>query len=221
MAGYFRVAFEGEYYNQKIVNVFRYRSNDWLANSGNPFDDVLGVMDEIILELKEKFLLCMQGDYTLENVVGVGYNDAYQIVTASPLIRNLHEKGTYGNNTTNGAPSCAILSLRCGEQHQVSNVGKSTRNRGYLAVGPLDDTAIDSYGHLSDGYAEVLDGLGQRCDNTINSVGAWTSLIPIRIHEKHTTVLGQKVLLWRTYSDVLGYSVRRVASYRRSRQPEA
>ena len=52
MSGFGRVAFEGEFYNQSIVNVFWYRSTAWLPNQGNPFDDVLAFVDAVIAELK-------------------------------------------------------------------------------------------------------------------------------------------------------------------------
>lgn len=221
MAGFFRVSFEGEFFNQKVVNVFHYRSDNWVPGGGNPFDDTLGALDDVIAKLETPYLDCMSTLYTLENVVGVGYDDAYEIVTPSPLIRNVHDAGHYSAGTTNGAAPCAILSLRCGAQTQINLAGHSLRNRGYLAVGPLDDSSVDNYGHLSTAFASNLDLLGQAVDDTIIGVNLLATLVPIRIHEKWTTILGKKVLLWRTYSDVLGYSTRRVASYRRSRQAEA
>lgn len=221
MAGFFRVSFEGEFFNQKIANIFHFRSSNWIPGSGNPFDDTLAALDDIIAKLKTPYLDCMSTLYTLENVVGVAYDDAYEIVTPSPLIRNVHEAGHYSSGTTNGAPSCAILSLRCGNQAQISGTGHSKRNRGYLAIGPLDDASVDNYGHLATAFASNMDLLGQAVDDQIIGVNLLATLIPVRIHEKWTTIIGVKTLLWRTYSDVLGYSTRRVASYRRSRQPEA
>lgn len=221
MSGFIRVAFEGEYFNQPIVNVFHYRSDTWSPLGGNPFDDVLSGMDAIILELKSTFLNLMNSNYTLVNVTGVGYDDQYKIVTASPLVRNLATPGTNGPDATNGAAPCAILGLRCGQQHQINGIGESLRNRGYLTLGPLSDASVDNYSHLLPAFAALVDVFAQHVDNSIVSLDAMATLVPVRIHAKWNKVLLSHVLAWRTYSDVLGYTVNRVASYRRSRQPAA
>jgi hypothetical protein len=221
MAGFGRIAFEGEYFNQKIVNVLHYRSSDWAPLGGNPFDDVLAFVDGVIANVQTQLLACMSDNYTLVNVTGVGYDNDYSIVTASPLVRNVNLPGTRGSGDTNGAAGCAILGLRCGEQVQINSIGKSKRNRGYLAVGPLQDVDTDDYSHLPAGITGVLNTLGQHVMLPITLLLPTVTLQPVRIHEKWATVLGVKVLQWRTYSDILGYTVRRVASYRRSRQPEA
>jgi hypothetical protein len=221
MSGFCRVSFEGEFFNQQVVNVFHYRSATWLPGGGNPFDDVLATMDDIITELKTEFLNNMNPNYTLANVKGVGYDDAYGIVTSSPLVRNLGEAGTAGIGVTNGAAPCAIIGLRCGEQVQINGLVKSKRNRGYLAIGPLSDTWVDDFSHIVPSIITNLDGFAQLVDNQIVSLGAMGTLIPVRIHEVYSQPPLPHVLVGRTYSDVLGYTVNRVASYRRSRQPEA
>lgn len=222
MAGFFRVAFEGEFFNQKVVNILHYRSTDWLPGGGNPFDDVLGALDDVIAEVKGTFMSCMLNQYTLSKVTGIGYDDTYNIVTGSPLVRSLNESGGRQAIANNGAATTGIISLRCGEQVLINGVtGKSKRNRGYLAVGPLADVDVDSYSHLSTECQGLFDTFAQHLDNQIVGINLLATLIPIRIHEKWTKVLNVPVLSWRTYSDVLGYAVNRVASYRRSRQPEA
>jgi hypothetical protein len=221
MAGFARVSFEGEYFNQQVVNVFHFRSSGWLPGQGNPFDDVLNFVDAVITEYEASFLAMHDADYTLENVKAVGYNDTYGLVTSSPLVRNVHAVGTKSGGATNGAAPCAIIGLRCGDQVQINGTGNSKRNRGYVAVGPLNDADVDNYSHLSTAQASLIDAFAQHLDNQITMLVPAVTLIPIRVHEKFSTVLGLKVLDWRTYSDVLGYTVNRVASYRRSRQPEA
>ena len=221
MSGFGRVAFEGEFYNQSIVNVFWYRSTAWLPNQGNPFDDVLAFVDAVIAELKADFLACLPTDYTLRKAVGVGYDDAFEIVTASPLVRTIDESGDIGATLGMGAAQCAIVGLRQGEQVQISGIGKSARNRGYLAVGPLLEAQVDQYSHLVPAMTSALGNFAEHLDNGITVVAPAVTLTPIRIHQKYVTVLGVRQLLWRTYSDVKGYSINPVASYRRSRQPEA
>jgi hypothetical protein len=221
MAGFGRIAFEGEYYNQQIVNVLHYRSTDWGPGDGNPFDDVLAILDAVILKLKTTYLLLFPPDFTLRQVTAVGYDDHYNIVTSSPLVRTIGEIGTSGYTAGMGAAQCAILGFRLGEQATINGVGKSKRNRGYLALGPIGEQAVDNYSHLVLNQSLLTGNLGALLDDQIIMVAPSITLIPIRVHEKWQGVFGNRVLLWRTYSDILGYSVNAVASYRRSRQPEA
>jgi hypothetical protein len=221
MSGFFQVAFKGEYFNQAIVNILHYRSAEWLPGQGNPFDDTLAALDAVVLKTKTALLNCLPTDYTLQTVEGVGYDDTYKIVTPSPMVRTISAAGTYSDTLSMGAAQCAIISLRCGGQVQINLLGQSLRNRGYVAIGPLPEAAVDNYSHLTATPEARLDVLAQTLDDSIIMLAPAVTLVPIRIHEKWANILGVKVLQWRTYSDVLGYAVRRVASYRRSRQPEA
>jgi len=221
MTGFGKVTFKGEYFNQAVVNVLHYRSDNWSPLGGNPFDDVLTFVDAVIAECVPAFLSCLPHDYTLRTVEGVGYDDHYQIVTASPLIRTVGSAGTNPTDVTNGAATCAIISLRCGPQAQINGAGTTKRNRGYLAVGPLTDSAVDNYSHITSPTSTYLDSFAQHVAAQINVPLSLIDLKPIRIHEKWTKVGLLKILDWRTYSDVLGYRVNAVASYRKSRQPEA
>jgi hypothetical protein len=219
MSGFGKITFKGEYANQPVVNVLHYRSTDWLPGGGNPFNDVLAFVDAVILTVKPKLINTLPSGYKLNDVEGVGYDDTYNIVTASPLVRTVNEFGTAGTGDTNGSAPCMIIGLRCGEQVQINNLGKSKRNRGYLAIGPTIDGAVDVYSHISGIQFALNELLAQAVASPVVVLLPPCTLTPIRIHEKWTTVLGAKVLLWRTYSDVLGYRINRVASYRRSRQP--
>jgi hypothetical protein len=220
MAGFMKLSLVGEYSNQKVVNVLHYRSATWTPGQGNPFDDILAAMDDVWTALSTAWLGALPSGYKLNELNGVGYDDAYGIVTPSPLIRTIDEFGGLPGNT-NGAAPCVIVSLRCGAQVQINNVGTSLRNRGYLAVGPVRDVDVDELSHIGGVLFADMDALAQEVCATVVSLGTLGSIIPIRVHEKWARVLGVDVLLWRTYSDVLGYRVNRVASFRRSRVPEA
>jgi len=222
MSGFGKVTFKGEYFNQAIVNVFHFRSSNWLPLGGNPFDDVLGFLDAVISTYVESFRQCLPSDYTLRSVEGIGFDDAYNVVTASPLIREpVGVHGGIAGASTMGAAPCAIIGLRCGPQQAINAGGISKRNRGYIAVGPMVETTVDNYSHLGADIFGLLDTFAQHLDDTIIVPVALTNLIPVRIHEKWTTILGVKHLDWRTYSDVQGYRINAVASFRKSRQPEA
>jgi len=220
MSGFGKVTFVGEYFNQAVVNVLHYRAAGWVPGAGNPFDDVDAFVEAVVTEVQASLLAALPADYRLNTVEGVGYDDSYAIVTGSPIIKTVNTVGSLAG-ATNGAPSCCIIGLRCGEQVQINGTGKSLRNRGYVAAGPLRDDDVDSYQHIIPAQYARMETLAGHLDNQVAIVGGLVTLIPIRIHEKFQSILGHQVLLWRTYSDVLGYRVQRVSSYRRSRQAEA
>jgi hypothetical protein len=221
MSGFAKVAFKGEYQGQAVVNVFHYRSTEWLPGQGNPFDDTLAFIDAIIAHQKASFLALMVNGYKLNTVEGVGYDDAYTIVTPSPLVRTVNEFGSAGAGSTNGAANCLIVGLRCGGQTQINGIGQSQRNRGYLALGPLLDSEVDEASHISGNVFTLASNFAQKLDDGITVILPAVTLTPVRIHEKWLNVGPLKTLIFRTYSDVLGYTVRRVVSFRRSRVPEA
>lgn len=221
MAGFGRVAFIGEYFNQEIVNIFWYRSTQWLPLQGNPFDDVLAFVDAVVAHIATNFLLNLPVDYTLRRAEGVGYDDAFNIVTSSPLVRTIDQAGTSGYTSSMGAAQCAIVGLRLGEQVTINGVGKSKRNRGYLALGPIGEDGVDNYSHLVLNAQLLAEGFADDVADPLTVILPAVTLTPIRIHQKFVVVAGLHILQWRTYSDVLGWKVNNVASYRRSRQPEA
>lgn len=221
MSGFARVAFEGEYHGQEIVNILYYRSTQWLPGQGNPFDDTLAFLDAIIAAMKPEFLACQLMGYKLNVLTGVGYNDDYSIATPSPLVRTVNEFGTFATDTSNGAAGCGTISLRCGAQVQINGTGHSLRNRGYISIGPLSDGHVDSDSHISGSLFSAFDAFAQKLDNGLTVVAPAVTLTPIRIHDAYLRIGPLATKTGKTYSDVLGYSVRRLATYRRSRQPEA
>lgn len=223
MAGFGKVTFVGEYFNQSVVNIFHYRSTEWLPGQGNPFDDVLAFVVAVTNYISSQFLACLPTDYTLLRSEGVGYDNNFNIVTASPLVHSLSAAGTLGARDTNGAANAANIGLRCGEQVQINGIGTSKRNRGYLCLGPVGDADIDNYGHVSSSLRTRMDTLAQKLDDGITVVAPAVTLTPIRVHAKFQRLPNPlpDVLLWRTYSDIKGYTLPRQATYRRSRRAEA
>lgn len=224
MAGFGKVTFVGEFFNQAIVNIMYYRSTEWLPGQGNPFDDVLAILDAVIAHTKTAFLNCHVSDYTLLRAEAVGYDDTYGIVTSSPLVRTISEPGGFSGQTTNGAAVSCNIGLRCGGQVQINGIGVSKRNRGYMSIGPLSDSWVDNYSHLTGSvFLQALSNFAGVLDDNITVIAPAVTLTPIRIHEGWQRLPQPlpDVLVWRTYSDVKGYTLPRMASYRRSRQPEA
>jgi len=221
MAGFGRFSFDGEYHNQTVENIFHFRSTDWLPNEGNPFTEFTAFLDAIASLWVTPFLDSQIKGYKLNTVSGVGYDDGYAIVTPSPLVKTINAFGNGANDSSDGAASCAIVGWRCGPQVQINGTGTSKRNRGYSALGPLADTVVDAESHINGDQFALLDAFAAVVETPVTVLLPLVTLQPVIIHEKFSTVLGHKILDWRTYSDIQGYAIRRVASYRRSRRPEA
>lgn len=220
MAGFGSVTLVGEYYGQAIVNKLWYRAAAWLPLQGNPFDDVLAFVDAVWANIQQEYKDALSTNLTILRAEGVGYDDNFQIVTASPLVRTINATGTIAGDTT-GAIICGNIMLRCGPQVQIGGVGQSRRNRGYIAVGPLTEAQCDNYGHLGAGATATLNALAAKLDNSLTIVAPAVTLIPIRIHERWFGAPPFRVNVFRTYSDVMGYSVSRKFGTRKSRHTEA
>ena len=221
MAGFLKLALIGEHFSNSVVNVLHYRSAEWLPLQGNPFEDTLAAMDAILAAVKATFLQTHNSNYTLLRAEGVGYDDAYGIATSSPLVRTINEAGTLGSSTCTGSFISANIGLRCGEQVPINGIGTSKRNRGYLSIGPVAEVNVDDYGHIDAPYTAVLGNFAQKLDDTITVLSPAVTLIPVRIHEKYLVVGPIHQTVFRTYSDVKGYTLPRSASVRRSRMSEA
>lgn len=221
MSGFCKITYVSEHFTNYIVNVFRYRSAEWLPGQGNPFDDSLAFLDAFIAVTKAAYRAILPNSVTLLRAEAVGYDDAYNVVTSSPLVRTINEAGVAGTLSTTGSFISANIGLRCGEQVQISGIGTSKRNRGYLSIGPVGEVDVDDYGHLSTAVSFAQGTLAQTLDHSLTVVVPAVTLIPIRIHEKWISFGGVKALVFRTYSDIKGYTLPRKASVRRSRMGEA
>lgn len=217
MSGFGKVTIVGEYFNQRIVNVLHYRSSEWLPGAGNPFDDVLAFVSAVWNHVRTPYLNTKDANYTCLRVEGVGYDDAYNIVTSSPLVLTVNEPGGMIAEDSVGAALSCNIGLRCGEQHLIAGALFSQRNRGYISVGPVGEARVDNYSHVTSTYLSAIEDLAETLDDTIMLVNPAVTLTPIRIHRRYA--LG--VLTGLSYSDVLGYTLPRTASFRRSRMPEA
>lgn len=222
MAGFFSVALNGEHFGVEIVNVLHYRSTEWLPWQGNPFDDVLATLDAVLGRVQAPFLQCQVQDYTLLSATAVGYDDGMHAVTSSPLVRDIGVVGSRGIHACSGSFLAACVSARCGEQHSIRGSLKSKRNRGYITVGPLSEDVVDDWGHLLHAYVEQgLTPFAQALMSSIVMLAPAVTLIPIRLHHIPVKVAGVQVGTDITYSDILGYTLPRRATVRRSRMQEA
>ena len=220
MAGFMKISFVAEHFQNYVVNVLHYRAADWLPLQGNPFADTLAALDAVLTHMQAEYLGCHNQDTRLLRVEAVGYADNYTIVTPSPLIRTVNLPGTRTMNDTVGSFLSCNIGLRCGEQHQINELVKSKRNRGYLSVGPTPKGDVEDDGALGLGYLTSVEHWAEKLDDEIVMVVPAVTLTPIRIHTIYTRPPFPKMLAGRTYSDILGYTLPRNASARRSRMSE-
>lgn len=221
MSGFGKVTFVAEHFSNSIVNVLWFRSQDWIPGQGNPFDDVQAFVEAVWATHETGWKYTHNVDTRLLRLEGVGYDDSFNIVTSSPIIKTIDEAGIRQSTPVMGSYQSATIGLRCGEQHQINGIGQSRRNRGYLSVGPITEADVDNYGHITSACTNDLAVWAPLLDNPIVLLVPAVTLVPIRIHEKFIGVGPLKVLVFRTYSDVLGYTLPRKGSVRRSRMGEA
>jgi hypothetical protein len=223
MAGFGKITVVGEHFTNKVVNVFNFRSNtvEWLVD--NPFESMLAVVQQWWGIVEAEWLSLNTTDTRVLHVEGVAYDDNYAIVTPSPVVHTVNKVGTWGVTETTGSFVASVLSYMLGPQQQINLIGQAKRNRGYTCFGPVNEASVDNYGHFSETYVSKLNTLAQLLDDKFTNVGLASEFVPVRIHEKWLKTVKPlpNILLWRTYSDVLGYKLPRMATTRRSRRGEA
>lgn len=226
MAGFLKINVIAEHFAQSIVNTFCYRSVEWNPLGGDPFGDALKVMDDFWTNVQSEWLNSFNANYRVLRMEGTVHGNTFNIVNNSPAVRTVDATGLNTASTaqeTSGSSVCAILGWYLGQQTNISGIGQSPRNRGYIALGPVPEVFVDSYGHFDPDYITQINSLAAKLDDQLIDIPLTSTFIPVRIHQKFgPKILGlPRVVLYRTYSDVIGYRLPRVASWRRSRMPEA
>lgn len=223
MAGFAKLAIIGEHMGQSIVNILWYRSNQWVPGLGNPLEDGLAVCDNVWTAISGEYRACHPTTHTTRRLECTIYTDAFEIHTTSPVVRTIEEDGTRPSDQTSGSFVSSTLGFIMGPHVQISGVGHPSRTRGYLSVGPVPESDVDNYGHLSDAYRANVEALAAKLDDQLVSILEGCTFVPIRIHEKWGSIplIGTRTITWRTYTDIIGYRVRAAATTRRSRLPEA
>lgn len=224
MAGFMKFSVVGNAGGQEIVNVLWYRSDTWLPLVGNPFSQMQEAMDAVGVYLLNTWLAGLPQEYVLQRFEGVGYSDAFDIVTASPVVRTVQQNGNIQSPGHDSFAHAANIRFVLGAQHQINGIGSSKRNRGYVAYGPVGSPFISDDGHFTGTYiSNLVNAVGQKLMGSVVDAGDLATLVPVRIHEKfveNPVPLLPDILVFRTYSDVLGYVLPTKVTFRRSRLPE-
>ncbi len=130
-------------------------------------------------------------------------------ITNAPAVSNIGLNGLFGDDA--GSPGLvAIMNLRC----PVTTLAPTdyTPSSGYLAIGPIPESAVENTGNLTSTYAGYLDNFGAAVKAVLDIGGGFTAT-PIRAG-RGKNGLGN---LTNGFADILSTSIRQKVSFRRSR----
>lgn len=215
----YRLVMNGSCEGQKIVNNFAYRVGVGVDIAGFAVGGAKALADTFVDQVWPDVKACLPTSYTLENVTAYPlHGETFELLYQNPWTKNVLENGT-GNAETDGPAMCAIIKFNLEPTTPFGN-GIYPPKRGYVALGPLFSGWINNKGQIID---EVfLDG-ATRLNKAATAMAAnLESLVPpvvfFPIRVKTDRVLGLfKVVSW---ADVGGATLRRNASFRRSRMVE-
>lgn len=219
---YYKVVLHGVYSGQSIVNVLWYRAVE--SPLGALLDPASG--EDITFQVQQEVWPIMRGifpdTYTLQDITAYPYTSTLIPAFALPYVRQVNEQATRPE-ANNGPAPCAILA--CGvENTPLVNLlyPKETSllapRRGYLAIGPLIDAAIDNTGHIvmtGDTHASLA-ALATKLAETLENLDPVAFFVPLRA--RLTKVAG--VLTLQGFAPIATVTIRPRASFRRSRLPE-
>lgn len=215
MAGFAKVVFQGSVGVTDIINVCWYRADEWLPLSD---ESILEHLDALAVALRDSLgddiRECLPNDYTLVNIHTTAYDDEFNVVDPGSYSLTVNEPGFAGALATDTRALTANIALACGQQTQVTGVGKSKRNRGHFALGPVASEFVSDDGVIENaGFIASLGGLADGLKQSYMSLFELVSFIPIRIHRARTLGIYTGI----TRSDVIGATVPVKVGFRRSR----
>lgn len=239
MGDWLNITMNMRYRQQAVVNTFWYRNVDWVLEDiwpGNIVSEMTAFADVFHDRVGRNVMAAVAADTELLNyTLNVWRRDAvgfgWERVTELPFVVDASSTtggGTTGaqNGQTNGAAMCAIV--RATLSPVPLAVGLKPVSRGYWAVGPIVDSAIDEDGYLINAPLHVppsdtlakLELLAARVAETLNPGIPFfgPDWQPCRVNIDTENLLG---IRYARAARVLGGTVRDLASFRRSRMPEA
>lgn len=220
----FEVVLNGAYHGQDIKNILWYRG-DGLPDLIDLFLDYEQALAEEVYDniwlsgadigftgvsLKE----IMSEEYQLVSIQVTGRDEGFVLLGSDPYVRDVNEFGN-DDGAMNGPAVCAIVRANL---QPAAGPGIGLPRNGYWAIGPLPDEAVDTTGHLTETWTDWLHEVGNRMAAVITTelpVGGFTA-VKVRVSKDPLGVITD--IGWK---NILDTSVRPLASFRRSRQPEA
>jgi hypothetical protein len=213
---FYKVVLNGRYQGQAVVNILYYRLGvEFIPGPLN----FAGAEDLAFQIIQEIWTPTMKGlypvEYVLENVTVYPYSTTFDLLFQMPYVLTVNEAGTQAGLPTNGPAGCAIVRFNLEPTSPLN--GFFAPKSGYVALGPVPDANIDNTGHLVPAYQGFLQDIGDAMSQDLENLIPPAIFYPIRM--KSANVAG--VIRFISWADIASASVRSLASFRRSRQPEA
>lgn len=215
-SAYYKVLMNGRFQNQRIMNVLWYRVGlDIVPGDFNLY----GSEHLANCVLNNVWLAGMRtacsATYTLEDITVIPFNGTFDPVYNLPFILEVNQNGT---QTFEAFSPAACITARFVLEAQILGInGWFPPRRGYVSFGPIREVDLTPDGRLTPA-AETF------YETNLNPFAVDLSLLPhpityFPIRVRVTNVLGVLNLLG--WTDIFSLDVRPIATFRRSRLPEA
>jgi hypothetical protein len=218
----YKVVLKGQFQGQAINNILYYRNGVGVDISGITLGGAKEVADAVKAIVWPALKGVMSTQYQLAQIDSYVYNDqTFDLLYQNPYTEGVQEYGTNVGTGFNGPAPCAILKFIL-ENHAVLVDGPRPPKRGYLAIGPLADNQISDDGtlNLGQGFNLLWDAVCAVMANNVETILPVPGLFfPVRVHMDKIGI-GLKLKIT-SFTDVQAAVMRRVCSFRRSRQPES
>lgn len=219
----YSVTLKGLYAGQNVINVLWYRAVTLWGDLGT----LLGAQAALCAEVKQEIWdsrspghiggygmeeRALTG-YTLSSIDCAAYDDEAVLLSTSPYTLVVNEPGL-NNAASNGPAPAAIFKANL---EPAFGPGLFLPKRGYIAFGPIADNAIENDGSLNAAEVVIMQTIANHMADNIVTESPIETFFPVRV--RVTRVGGLITELG--YRDVSGFVVKPIASFRRSRLPEA
>lgn len=215
----YKVVLNGEYQNQRINNILWYRTGVGIDLDGLTVGGAKELAETVKAEVWPTMRPNLPLTYKLADVTVYPFHDGtFDLMFQNPYTLPVAETGL-GNWATNGPAECCIIKFNL-EPTTILPNGPKPPKRGYVAIGPIHEGAIDDSGHITDALfndpGATLNTMAAKFASNLEHALPPVVWYPIRVHQER--VLG----LWKilSFADVQSAALRRLTSFRRSRQPE-
>ena len=214
---FFRVALEGEYAGQSIVNVFWFRTGFEIPG----LTELLEVEPAIAAEVEERYWgqatigmkARMDPGYRLVQIRVDAHEDSGPLMSVTPFILPVDEIGTSGGVTIGPSLNCTLNAVL----EPAFGPGIGLPKKGHIKFGPLFAVEVGEDGRLTSAAITKYNSLGEIFAANIILESPVAVLFPVRV--RLTRVAGVVTVL--TYRDLSAFVVNPVPTWLHSRSPEA
>lgn len=220
----YRMVLEGHAGTVQVRNTLFYRLGVGIDWGGLTMAGSKELTDQWIEQYCEAFLNLMSNSYTLDQITTYAYDSTtFDLIFQQPYTGALGSAGQITSAIRDYA-TCLIWKFVLEPVAVVGNGPKPPR-KGYFAYGPVPGAFLDNTGHISTEietpttYNAARSAFEQTLYGDVGTILDPGIFYPIRVHQDK--LVGSNLFKITSFADVQGVTLRRLASWRRSRQPEA